>query len=224
MQMKNLAISRTSALSMFQESEKAVDQPGTAIEIFYLVSTSIFGIRPENVNTELFQLVLMVLPQRFPGITIQDIRNAYFENVITKKEFVSLTRDELLFPVSTYWTRKQNLLQQIKLIEMENEKQQQEKQKEIDFYNEARDIYKESLKAGEWLGDMFQARVIARPFYDSLYQNERAHLKLIASDEVKELKIQSALNPLILIYDAKFYLAHEVIKLCVKKGKTFIQL
>jgi len=209
---------------MFQESEKAVDQPGTAIEIFYLVSTSIFGIRPENVNTELFQLVLMVLPQRFPGITIQDIRNAYFENVITKKEFVSLTRDELLFPVSTYWTRKQNLLQQIKLIEMENEKQQQEKQKEIDFYNEARDIYKESLKAGEWLGDMFQARVIARGFWDALYLNEREGLKMIATDEVNELKIKSSLDPMILVYDPKFYLAHEVIKYSVRKKKKFIEL
>lgn len=209
---------------MLVDSEKATDQPAKAIEIFYLVSTSIFGIKPENVNKELFQLVLMVLPQRFPGITIQDIRNAYFENVITKKEFVSLTRDELLQPISIYWNKKQNLKQQIKLIEMENEKEQQAKQKEIDFYNQARDLYKESLKAGEWIGDMFQARVIARPFYDSLYQNERNHLKSIVSDEVKELKIQSALNPLILVYDAKFYLAHEVIKYCVQKRKTFIQL
>lgn len=224
MQMKNLAISRTSALSMFLESEKATEHPGKAIEIFYLVSTSIFGIRPENVNTELFQLVLMVLPQRFPGITIQDIRNAYFENVIIKKEFVSLTRDELLQPISAYWTRKQNLLQQIKLMEIENEKEQKEKQKEIDFYNESRDLYKESLNAGKWLGDMFQARVIARPFYDSLYQNERDHLKSIVSDEVRELKIQSSLNPLILVYDPKFYLANEVIKLCIEKRKKFIQI
>ena len=209
---------------MFQESETATEHPGKAIEIFYLVSTSIFGIRPENVNTELFQLVLMVLPNRFPGITIQDIRNAYFENVITKKEFVSLTRDELLDPIAIYWIKKQNLLQQIKLIEMENEKEQNAQQKEIDFYNEAREIYKESLKAGEWIGDMFQARVIARGFWDALYLDEREGLKMIAADEVKELKIKAIDNPLILVYDPKFYLAHEVIKYSVSQNKKFIEL
>ncbi len=213
----------TSALSMFQESEKATEHPGKAIEIFYLVSTSIFGIRPENVNTELFQLVLMVLPNRFPGITIQDIRNAYFENVITKKEFVSLTRDELLDPIAIYWIKKQNLMQQIKLIEMENEKEQNAQQKEIDFYNEARELYKESLKGGEWLGDMFQARVIARPFWDALYMDERKQIQLIATEKVKDAQILAIDNPLIIVADKNFYLAQEVISHCVKQGKTFIQ-
>jgi hypothetical protein len=208
---------------MFQESEKATEHPGKAIEIFYLVSTSIFGIRPENVNTELFQLVLMVLPNRFPGITIQDIRNAYFENVITKKEFVSLTRDELLDPIAIYWIKKQNLMQQIKLIEMENEKEQNAQQKEIDFYNEARELYKESLKGGEWLGDMFQARVIARPFWDALYMDERKQIQLIATEKVKDAQILAIDNPLIIVADKNFYLAQEVISHCVKQGKTFIQ-
>jgi len=208
---------------MFQESETATEHPGKAIEIFYLVSTSIFGIRPENVNTELFQLVLMVLPNRFPGITIQDIRNAYFENVITKKEFVSLTRDELLDPIAIYWIKKQNLLQQIKLIEMENEKEQNAQQKEIDFYNEARDLYKESLKGGEWLGDMFQAKVLARPFWDALYMEERKEIQLLATAKYTSSVAESIDNPLIIVADKNFYLAQEVISHCVKQGKTFIQ-
>ena len=209
---------------MLQKSESVVNAPDQVLKIFHLASTSIFGVRSDNLSDELFQLALLVLPNRFPGITIQDIRNAYFENVITKKEFVSLTRDELLQPIADYWTKKQNLLQQIKLIEMENEKEQNEKQKEIDFYNQARELYKESLKGGEWLGDMFQARVIARGFWDAFYLDEREGLKMIATDEVNELKIKSSLDPMILVYDPKFYLAHEVIKYSVRQNKKFIEL
>jgi hypothetical protein len=80
------------------------------------------------------------------------------------------------------------------------------------------------LKGGEWLGDMFQARVIARGFWDALYLDEREGLKMIATDEVNELKIKAIDNPLILVYDPKFYLAHEVIKYSVRQQKKFIEL
>lgn len=206
------------------QSQLVESAPDDVLKIFYLAASSIFGVRSDNLSDELFQLALLALPNRFQGITVTDVRNAFFDTEIIKKEFVSLTRDELLQPISIYWIKKQNLLQQIKLIEMENEKEQNEKQKEIEFYNQARELYKESLKGGKWLGDMFQARAIARPFWDALYLDERNGLKMIAADEVTELKIKAIDNPLILVYDPKFYLAHEVIKFAVRQNKKFIQL
>jgi len=208
---------------MLQESESVENAPDKVIELFYLASSSIFGVRSENLNTELFQLALLALPNRFKGITIQDIRNSYFETEIVKREYVSLTRDELLQPISDYWTKKQNLIQQLKLIEVEQEKIVLEKQKEIDFYNEARELYKESLKGGEWLGDMFQAKVLARPFWDALYMEERKQIQLIATEKVKDAQTLAIDNPLIIVADKNFYLAQEVISHCVKQGKTFIQ-
>jgi len=208
---------------MLQESESVENAPDKVIELFYLASSSIFGVRSENLNTELFQLALLALPNRFKGITIQDIRNSYFETEIIKREYVSLTRDELLQPISDYWTKKQNLIQQLKLIEVEQDKIALEKRKEIDFYNEARDLYKESLKGGEWLGDMFQAKVLARPFWDALYLDERKEIQMIATEKVKEAQTLAIDNPLIIVADKNFYLAQEVISHCVKQGKTFIQ-
>jgi len=208
---------------MLQESESVENAPDKVIELFYLASSSIFGVRSENLNTELFQLALLALPNRFKGINIQDIRNSYFETEIVKREYVSLTRDELLQPISDYWTKKQNLIQQLKLIEVEQDKIALEKQKEIDFYNEARDLYKESLKGGEWLGDMFQAKVLARPFWDALYMEERKQIQMIATEKVKDAQTLAIDNPLIIVADKNFYLAHEVISHCVKQGKTFIQ-
>ena len=208
---------------MLQESESVENAPDKVIELFYLASSSIFGVRSENLNTELFQLALLALPNRFKGITIQDIRNSYFETEIVKREYVSLTRDELLQPIADYWTKKQNLIQQLKLIEVEQDKIALEKQKEIDFYNEARDLYKESLKGGEWLGDMFQAKVLARPFWDALYIEERKQIQMLASEKVKDAQTLAIDNPLIIVADKNFYLAQEVISHCVKQGKTFIQ-
>jgi hypothetical protein len=208
---------------MLQESESVENAPNKVIELFYLASSSIFGVRSENLNTELFQLALLALPNRFKGITIQDIRNSYFETEIVKREYVSLTRDELLQPISDYWTKKQNLIQQLKLIEVEQNKIALEKQKEIDFYNEARDLYRESLQAREWLGDMFQAKVLARPFWDALYMEERKKIQMLATEKVKDAQILAIDNPLIIVADKNFYLAQEVISHCVKQGKTFIQ-
>jgi hypothetical protein len=208
---------------MLQESESVENAPDKVIELFYLASSSIFGVRSENLNTELFQLALLALSNRFKGITIQDIRNSYFETEIVKREYVSLTRDELLQPIADYWTKKQNLIQQLKLIEVEQDKIALEKQKEIDFYNEARDLYKSSLEAREWLGDMFQAKVLARPFWDALYMEERKQIQMIATEKVKDAQILAIDNPLIIVPDKNFYLAQEVISHCVKQGKTFIQ-
>jgi hypothetical protein len=208
---------------MLQESDSVENAPDKVIELFYLASSSIFGVRSENLNTELFQLALLALPNRFKGITIQDIRNSYFETEIIKREYVSLTRDELLQPISDYWTKKQNLIQQLKFIEVEQDKIALEKQKEIDFYNEARDLYKESLKGGEWLGDMFQAKVLARPFWDALYIEERKQIQMLATEKVKDAQTLAIDNPLIIVADKNFYLAQEVISHCVKQGKTFIQ-
>lgn len=208
---------------MLQKSESVENAPDKVIELFYLASSSIFGVRSENLNTELFQLALLALPNRFKGITIQDIRNSYFETEIVKREYVSLTRDELLQPISDYWTKKQNLIQQLKLIEVEQDKIALEKQKEIDFYNEARDLYKSSLEAREWLGDMFQAKVLARPFWDALYLDERKEIQLLATAKYSSSVSESIDNPLIIVPDKNFYLAQEVISHCVKQGKTFIQ-
>jgi hypothetical protein len=210
---------------MLQESELVENAPDKVIELFYLASSSIFGVRSENLNTELFQLALLALPNRFKGITIQDIRNSYFETEIVKREYVSLTRDELLQPIADYWTKKQNLIQQLKLIEVEQDKIALEKQKEIDFYNEARELYKLSVSQTypEWLGDMFQAKVLARPFWDTLYLDERKQIQMIATEKVKDAQTLAIDNPLIIVADKNFYLAQEVISHCVKQGKTFIQ-
>jgi hypothetical protein len=178
----------------------------------------------ENVSPELLDAIFESCINFHENLTVEDLKNCFNHAKIEKKQFQKITLDEFLEPIRAYIQIKQVARQAIIDLQNEQDKEQNEKQKEIDFYNQARDLYKESLKGGEWLGDMFQARVIARGFWDALYLDEREGLKMIATDEVNELKIKASLDPLILVYDPKFYLAHEVIKYSVRQQKKFIEL
>ena len=126
-------------------------------------------------------------------------------------------------PIKAYIQVKQVARQILIDIEAQEQKEALEKQKEIDFYNEARDLYKSSLNGRQWLGDMFQAKVLARPFWDALYTDERKQMQVQATEKVKEAQIQAIDNPLIIVADKNFYLAQETISYCVKEGKMFIQ-
>ena len=183
-----------------------------------------YGLNNENVSPELLDAIFESCINFHENLTVEDLKNCFNHAKIEKKQFQKITLDEFLEPIRAYIQIKQVARQAIIDLQNEQDKEQNEKQKEIDFYNQARDLYKESLKGGEWLGDMFQARVIARGFWDALYLDEREGLKMIATDEVNELKIKSSLDPMILVYDPKFYLAHEVIKYSVRQQKKFIEL
>lgn len=143
--------------------------------------------------------------------------------MVEKKAFQKITLDEFLAPIKDYTQKKQVARQIIIDLQIEKQKEALEKQKEIDFYNEARDLYKSSLERRQWLGDMFQAKVLARPFWDALYMDERKQMQVQATEKVKEAQIQAIDNPLIIVADKNFYLAQETISYCVKEGKMFIQ-
>lgn len=183
-----------------------------------------YGLNNENVSPELLDAIYESCLSFHEKLSIEDLKNCFNHAKIEKKQFQKITLDEFLEPIRSYIQVKQVARQLI--IDLQHKEYQEliEKQKVMEFYNQARELYKESLKGGEWLGDMFQARVIARGFWDALYLDEREGIKMIAADEVKELKIKAIDNPLILVYDPKFYLAHEVIKYSVRQNKKFIEL
>jgi hypothetical protein len=156
-------------------------------------------------------------------LTIDDMKCCFNYVKIEKKAFQKITLDEFLEPIKDYTQKKQVARQIIIDLQIYQDKISLEKQKEIDFYNEARELYKSSLEAREWLGDMFQAKVLARPFWDALYMDERKQIQLLATDKFNSALIFSVDNPLIIVADKNFYLAQEVISHCVKQGKTFIQ-
>jgi hypothetical protein len=182
-----------------------------------------YGLNSDNVSTNLLEAIYESCINFHEKLAVEDLKNCFNFAKIEKKQYQKITLDEFLEPIKSYIQVKQVARQILIEIEQQEQKEQIEKQKEIDFYNEARNLYKESLKGGEWLGDMFQAKVLARPFWDALYMEERKQIQMIATEKVKDAQILAIDNPLIIVADKNFYLAQEVISHCVKQGKTFIQ-
>jgi hypothetical protein len=182
-----------------------------------------YGLNNDMVSSALLEAIYDSCINFHEKLSVDDLRNCFNFAKIEKKQYQKITLDEFLEPIKSYIQVKQVARQILIEIEQQDQKEQIEKQKEIDFYNEARELYKESLKGGEWLGDMFQAKVLARPFWDALYLDERKQIQMIATEKVKDAQTLAIDNPLIIVADKNFYLAQEVISHCVKQGKTFIQ-
>lgn len=182
-----------------------------------------YGLNSDNVSTNLIEAIYESCINFHEKLAVEDLKNCFNFAKIEKKQYQKITLDEFLEPIKSYIQVKQVARQILIEIEQQEQKEQIEKQKEIDFYNEARDLYKSSLEAREWLGDMFQAKVLARPFWDALYMDERKEIQLLATAKYSSSVAESIDNPLIIVADKNFYLAQEVISHCVKQGKTFIQ-
>ena len=189
----------------------------------YLILEIRYGLDSNNASTYLIDSIFDACVNIKEPLTIDDMKCCFNYVKIEKKAFQKITLDEFLEPIKDYTQKKQVARQIIIDLQIAQDKIALEKQKEIDFYNEARELYKESLNGGEWLGDMFQAKVLARPFWDALYMDERKQIQLIATEKVKDAQTLAIDNPLIIVPDKNFYLAQEVISHCVKQGKTFIQ-
>lgn len=182
-----------------------------------------YGLNSDNVSPDLLEAIYDACVNFHEKLTIDDLRNCFNHAQIEKKQYQKITLDEFLEPVKAYIQVKQVARQILINFQLDEQKQAIEKQKEIDFYNTARDLYKSSLEGRVWLGDMFQAKVLARPFWDALYQDERKQMQVLATEKVKKAQIQAIDNPLVIVADKNFYLAQETISYCVKRGKMFIQ-
>ena len=182
-----------------------------------------YGLNNDNVSSNLLEAIYESCLSFHEKLAVEDLKNCFNFAKIEKKQYQKITLDEFLEPIKAYIQVKQVARQILIDIESQEQKEALEKQKEIDFYNEARDLYKSSLEGRQWLGDMFQAKVLARPFWDALYMDERKQMQVQATEKVKEAQIQAIDNPLIIVADKNFYLAQETISYCVKEGKMFIQ-
>ena len=191
----------------------------------YLILEIRYGLDSNNASTYLIDSIFDACVNIKEPLTIDDMKCCFNYVKIEKKAFQKITLDEFLEPIKDYTQKKQVARQIIIDLQIAQDKIALEKQKEIDFYNEARELYKLSVSQTypEWLGDMFQAKVLARPFWDALYLDERKQIQLLATDKFNSALIFSVDNPLIIVADKNFYLAQEVISHCVKQGKTFIQ-
>lgn len=146
-------ISRTTAEIMLSDSEAvrgcSLDTKAAIISQLIKITSILYGLRPENLHEDFFSACFKAICERFPLITVKDIGKIFSSAQIEKKQGTSLTRDELLQPIQSYYNSKLALIGEIKRLKQEEE----ERQKNIlEHENKAFRLYLELLKQDsvEW--------------------------------------------------------------------------
>lgn len=130
-----------------------------------------YGLNPENVANEIYQLAIKTICERFQTLKFTELNLAFSEQVIEKRQGVSLTHSELMKPIEELMRKKGAVKYVQDEINEEKRKQEQSKQKEIEFKKEAMQIYLDCLerKDGVWTGSEYHANALGRSFADSLH-------------------------------------------------------
>lgn len=171
--------------------ELVTSSEASEVEIIKMLTDfaqQLFGYNPANIPTGLISASIQAICERFPGITLNDIQQAFRTQEIEKKGFTALSRDEFLEPIKQYWKNKCLIVAEIKEQERRQNEADELRQRAVDFKKECEDIYRKSLDSNEWLGDSFNAMHLARDFAERMKQERKNELWKIAGREWKEAK------------------------------------
>lgn len=157
-----------------------------------------FGLKFDKLNSDLFRLVSARIIQNHSEFTFSDLDLAYSDVVIEKKQGTTLTRDELMKPIEDFAKKKNIILLEISKMEKEFEEKAFEKKKEIEFFNESIEIYKDDLAKGniEYSGTCFNAQTFAAlKFAERFNQEEKNEIFAKAKTEYSKRMIQFEDDP-----------------------------
>lgn len=174
------------------------------------------------VSNDLVEAIYETCLNQNEKLTVDDLRNCFNFAEIEKKAFQKITLDEFMTPIRAYIQVKQVARQILIDLQLQEQRQALEEQKERDFKQQAIELYKQCAKSREWIGTMFQARVLARPFWESLYEDEKKEIQERASENFIQAQREAELNPMVIVPDKLYFLAQETIKSCASRGKLFI--
>jgi len=153
---------------MFENSPFVVANRAQVIKILIDAANVLFGINADGISKELTDAVFQAISDRFVGIRINDIQEAFRDAQIEKKPYVSISRDELIEPIFSYWRKKQFILSAIKDIESVEIENQDAILKAERFKAEAMDTFNLSVHNKKWSGNPFQAFIIAPDIANSI--------------------------------------------------------
>lgn len=207
---------------MLAKSSKVEDSREECIRILISSCEILFGLRAENLSPELWNVSFASICERFKGVTISDIQNSFRYAVIEKKAYQTLTRDELLQPISEYWKNKVILLNEIDLIRQKNEEELNSIRLENLFRQESKEIYLKSLEIGQWIGDEFHADAIARNFSNCFTQKQKNEFMFQAKNEFTRRNKAAEDNQFELVPSWQKIFSRIFIENCIAKRLKFI--
>lgn len=190
------ATNRLAVSRMLLESEPLyLKQTEFEDDIFFDICRVVFGINPESVEDDnLRRAIFHAICERFIGITINDIQEAFSRHEPSEKVYV-LSRKDFLEPIEKYFNKKNIVKSELKKqLEELNEATQHEQKKEA-HKKESIELYLEGVRTdGIWKGEFYHASTFAEEqFKDRFSDEEKKKIYHEAWYKVKELTAQQNL-------------------------------
>jgi len=178
-----------------------------------------YGLESDRISDLLLSSIIETLLNSREPLSLDDLNTCFEFTPVQKIPGQKMTLDEFMTPIRDYIKKKQILRQVIEQQHIENTKQQASNEAEEQFFLRAKQKYIDSLEFNEWMGDMFEARVIADKFWRQM-RHEWANLKDAARDvyirDVAKNQVEDAVQQI--LPKKIYYLAQETVKLACKNG------
>lgn len=173
----------------------SLDTKSEIISQLIKITSVLYGLRPENLHEDFFLVCFKAISERFPLLTSKDIGKIFSSAQIEKKQGTSLTRDELLHPIQTYYNSKLALIGEINRLKQEEE----ELQRRISEHeNEAFRLYLDYLKEDsvEWPFENagFALTMAKNHFTNFFNQNEKEILAAETTKILQEIERKVKIN------------------------------
>lgn len=211
---------------ILQPSPKCAEDQSATIALLIKFTQVLYGLRVENLSVELWQASFEAICERFNGITIQDIQLSYRYAQIEKKAYQTLTRDELLEPIQSYWTGKLVLINEIKHFQNLSKEENEAIEKELKFKEDAKKKYFECLDLGKWTGDESESNSIARNFREVFSQEIKNEIWSKAKQEYAKRKIEAEKVSSVFVYIpcAEHIFSRLIIERCIESRTKWIEV
>jgi hypothetical protein len=205
---------------MLDASSEFIQDNGIKFKSFCLWAFELFyGMEIMNVNKDLIDVLYDSCLGLSEPITFEDLKCCFTFAKIEKIQGQKITREEFMTPIREYIKQKQILRQCVEIEWAAKQKEIASASAEEQFFLRAKQKYINSLEFNEWMGDMFEARVIADKFWRQM-RHEWANLKDAARDvyirDVAKNQVEDAVQQI--LPKKIYYLAQETVKLACKNG------
>ena len=209
---------------MYLDSPTALNNQHLVEDILYSSVEVLFGVRISNLPKSLFDSAYIAITDRFIGITIQDLQNAFRYAEIEKKAYVSLSRDEVIQPIKDYWFKKSQVDGVIVSITQMEQKEKDEIEKYREFKEQSKQKYLQSLKESRLLLNEYECASIAKNFAECLHMDKKKELTKQAQREHKALIFQEKENVYSVIPSMVQIYSRLFIEEMLNRGQKFIEI
>lgn len=208
---------------MYLESDLVLNNQIQLETFLYDAIQVLFGVRPSNLNSTLLDSLFIAITDRFINITILDVQNSFRYAQIEKKQYVSLTRDEILQPINDYWFKKGQVSAKINEFDNRSFEEVEELNKQKAFLQEAKELYLKSLSERKFYLSEGHCSVIGKRF--GIYLNDVRRSEIVK--EAKEERVKRLNEEKIIGYSIvpnwHWIFARIWIEECLNNGKQWIE-